>query len=171
MSEGDRKTFACPPASGVVDGIDLALLDPTDEDERRILIEAEHPELKQALDDGVREIRLGREVMNPRLHIAMHEIVTNQLWAYDPPEMWQTAERLISAGYERHEVLHMLGSVVSGQVWGALVDGASYDIEAVRRELAALPEGGESQRDQGPRERTRNRAERRARERRHGPGG
>jgi hypothetical protein len=58
MSERDRKTFGCPPVSGVVDGIDLALLDPTDEDERRILIEAQHPELKQALDDGVREIRL-----------------------------------------------------------------------------------------------------------------
>jgi hypothetical protein len=171
MSEGDRKTFACPPAFGEVDGIDLALLDPADEDDRRILIEAEHPELKQALEDGVREIRLEREVMNPRLHIAMHEIMANQLLADDPPEMWQTARRLASAGYERHEILHMLASVVSGQVWGAFVDDASYDIERVRRELAALPEGWESQRDQWPRERVRNRAQRRARERRRRSGG
>ncbi|HXQ18089.1 MAG TPA: DUF1841 family protein [Acidimicrobiales bacterium] len=171
MSEGDRKIFACPAASGEVDGIDLAFLDPADEDERRILIEVEHPELKQALAEDVREIRLGGEVMNPRLHIAIHEIVTNQLWADDPPEMWQTAKRLTAAGYERHEVLHMLGSVVSEQAFGALVDGASYDIERVRRELAALPEGWESQRDQWPQERARNRAERRARERRHRSGG
>ena len=171
MSEGERKTFACPAGSGEVDGIDLALLDPADEDERRILIEAEHPELRQALDDGAREIRLGREVMNPRLHIAMHEIVTNQLWADDPPEMWQTARRLTSADYERHEVLHMLGSVVAGQVWGALVDDASSDIERVRQELAALPEGWESQREQWPRGRARNRAERRAQERRRQSGG
>ena len=49
MSEAARRTFACPAASGVVDGVDLALLDRDDEDQRRILIEAEHPELKEAL--------------------------------------------------------------------------------------------------------------------------
>ncbi len=79
--------------------------------------------------------------MNPRLHIAMYEIVTNQLWADDLPEMWLTAKRLTSAGYERHEVLHMLGSVVSGQVWGALVDGASYDIERVRTRVGGATRG------------------------------
>jgi hypothetical protein len=42
--------------------------------------------------------------VNPVLHIAMHEIVANQLWANDPPEMWETAVRLLDAGYERHEV-------------------------------------------------------------------
>jgi len=101
----------------VLDEIDLVLLDRDDEDQRRILIEAEHPELKQALDEGTDEVHHRTETMSPALHIAMHEIVTNQLWADDPPEMWQTAERLTAAGYERHDVLHMLGSVVSGQVW------------------------------------------------------
>ena len=47
----------------------------------------------------------------------MHEIVANQLWADDPPEVWQTATRLLAAGYERHEVLHMLASVVSDDVY------------------------------------------------------
>jgi Domain of unknown function (DUF1841) len=170
VSEADGKAFACPPAVGEFDGIDLTLLDPADEDDRRMLIEAEHPDLKQALDGDVREIRRGADVMNPRLHITMHEIVANQLWADEPPEVWQTAKRLSDAGYERHEVLHMLGSVVSGQVWASLRNDASHDLERVRLELAALPEGWESMRDTWPIERSRNRAERRAEERRRRPG-
>ena len=169
MSEAARKAFACPPVSGVLDDIDLALVDRDDEEERRILIEAEHPELKKALDEGRDEVHQGREVMSPALHIAMHEIVTNQLWADDPPEMWQAAQRLTSAGYDRHEVLHMLSSVVSGQVWEAMANKASYDIERVRLELAALPEGWEARRDEWRLELSRDRAERRAKERRRRP--
>jgi hypothetical protein len=151
---------------GEVDGIDLAFLDPGDEDHRRALIEAEHPEMKEALDSDRREVRRGNETLNPALHLAMHEIVANQLLADDPPEMWQTAQRLTDAGYERHEVLHMLGSVASTQVWGALANNAPYDLERVRLELAALPESWEAQAEQWPLERSRNRAERRAEERR-----
>jgi Domain of unknown function (DUF1841) len=62
-----------------MDGIDPALLDPADEDERRLLIQAEHPELRRALKEGRREIRVGRDIINPVLHISMHEIVANQL--------------------------------------------------------------------------------------------
>jgi hypothetical protein len=170
MSEAARKAFACPAGSGVLDDIDLAFLDRDDEDERRILIEAEHPELKKALDEGRDEVHRGREVMSPALHIAMHEIVTNQLWADDPPEMWQAAGRVSSAGYERHDVLHMLCSVVSGQVWEATANNAPYDIERVRLELAALPESWEAQRDEWPLALSRERAERRAKERRRRPG-
>ncbi|MGA3221783.1 MAG: DUF1841 family protein [Acidimicrobiales bacterium] len=166
MSEAARREFACPPASGVVDDIDLALLDRDDEDQRRILIEAEHPELKQALDEGIDEVRRGTEVMSPPLHIAMHEIVTNQLWADNPPEMWETAEQLSAAGYARHDVMHMLGSVVSGQVWEAMANNALYDIERVRLELAALPGSWESLREQRPLELSRARAQRRAKGRR-----
>jgi hypothetical protein len=70
-----------------VDGIDLALLDPADPDERRLLIEAEHPTLRQALDDDLDEVVLDGQLMNPRLHIALHEIVAERLWADDPPEV------------------------------------------------------------------------------------
>ncbi|HTW06986.1 MAG TPA: hypothetical protein VME46_05740 [Acidimicrobiales bacterium] len=65
MSQSARKKFACPPGSGVLDEIDLALLDRDDEDQRRILIEAEHPELKQALDKGIDEVHRGTQVMSP----------------------------------------------------------------------------------------------------------
>jgi hypothetical protein len=55
----ERRRFAIPPATGEYLEIDLALLDPAAPDERRILIEAEHPELHTALDSGKEEIHLG----------------------------------------------------------------------------------------------------------------
>ena len=50
--------------SGVVDDIDLAMLDPADPDERHILIEAEHPELRKALDTfiGTWTAKVAKEV-------------------------------------------------------------------------------------------------------------
>ena len=169
MTKTNRFAFVCAPGQGEWNGIDIALLDPANEDERCMLIEAEHPELRQAIEDDMREIHTGGRVMSPTLHITMHEIVANQLWADDPPEVWQTAKRLTAAGYERHEVLHMLSSVVAGDVWRALSGeehDADHDMERVRTALAALPGSWETQRDEIPLERSRNRAERRAEERR-----
>lgn len=138
-SNEERRAFTVPPATGEVDGIDLALLDPSDPDERRLLIEAEHPELREALERD-EEILVGGEPMNPRLHIAMHEIVANQLWDDDPPESWQTAQRLLAAGYERHEVLHMLASVVSTEVWATLARGTEPDRNRYVAALYKLPD-------------------------------
>jgi hypothetical protein len=77
------------------------------------VIRHEHPEFVDALEDDLDEIDLGYGPLNPRLHLAMHEIVATQLWDGDPPEVWETAVRLRDAEYERHEVLHMLGRPVS----------------------------------------------------------
>jgi hypothetical protein len=40
---GDRRSWAVPAAHGTCQGLDLELLDPGDEDERALLIEALHP--------------------------------------------------------------------------------------------------------------------------------
>lgn len=72
-------------------------------------IEAEHPAFADALHAREESLIAG-EPMNPRLHIAMHEIVTNQLWADDEPEVWTTVQRLTQLGYDRHVVLHMIAS-------------------------------------------------------------
>ena len=77
------------------------------------------------------------------------------------------ARRLIEAGYERHEVLHMLGSVVAKDVYAALRDKLPPDLEKTREALAALPESWELQRDEIPAQRHLNRAERRASARKH----
>ncbi|MGZ6576401.1 MAG: hypothetical protein ACXVHJ_36125, partial [Solirubrobacteraceae bacterium] len=73
--------------------------------------------VEEALKEGRREIDGGDGPMNPRLHLKLHEIVATQLWDDSPPEVWGTAVRLLDAGYERHEILHMLGRVVSDHVW------------------------------------------------------
>jgi hypothetical protein len=64
-----------------VRGIDAAELDPADPDERRMLIEAEHPGMLAAIKAG-RKIKVGPSGIsaNPKLHVTMHEIVANQLW-------------------------------------------------------------------------------------------
>ena len=74
------------------------------------------------LKEGRREIEGRDGPMNPRLHLTMHEIVATQLWDDSPPEVWDTAVRLRNAGYERHEILHMLARPVSEHIWGALRD-------------------------------------------------
>jgi len=167
VSDEERRRFAVPPAEGVVDDIDLALLDPADEDDRRLLIEAEHPEFRRAIEDGRREVHLGGEAVNPVLHITMHEIVANQLWKGEPPEVWDTAQRLLADGYERHEVLHMLASVVAGKVFEVMRDDRPPDPARLHERLAALPGAWEQRRADIPAERHQNRAERRAAARKH----
>ena len=169
MSDEERHAFALPLAEGEFDGIDLSLLDRDDEDDRRLLIHADHPEFRRALETGQREVHLAGMTVNPVLHIAMHEIVANQLLADDPPEMWATAQRLRAAGYERHGVLHMLASVVSGEVFDVVRAHEPHQVERIRAALDALPESWEAQRAARPEERHLNRTERRAadRKRRH----
>jgi hypothetical protein len=91
----------------------------------------------------------GREI-NPRLHVALHEIVANQLAADDPPEVWATAQRLRRHGYDRHEILHMLGAAMATQLWEALHNRREYNAEEHRAALAALPESWERERPGGP---------------------
>jgi Domain of unknown function (DUF1841) len=161
----DRRAFAAPPAQGTYDEIDLSLLTQSDPDDRRLLIEAEHPELHAALRAGRDDIVVDGEPMSPRLHVAMHEIVANQLWDDDPPEAWEAAQRLLAAGYERHEVLHMLGSVVAAELYEVMSERRPADLARMRAAFAALPESWEQERSERA-EAPPNRAERRAARRR-----
>jgi hypothetical protein len=144
-----RRAFAIPPAHGTFDDMDLALLDPADENERALLIRAEHPELAEAIERGDEEIEIDGQAMNPRLHLLIHEILAKQLWENDPPEVWQTALRLLDAGYERHEILHMLGSALASELWELLHEGTPADPEGYVRALELLPASWEQQRNGG----------------------
>jgi tetratricopeptide (TPR) repeat protein len=66
--------------------------------------------------------------------------VANQIMADDPPEVWQTAQRLIKDGYERHDILHMLASVVSKQTYSILNDQQPLDADEYIQALDALPD-------------------------------
>ena len=142
----ERLDFACPPGHGFFDEFELELLHPADPDERRVLILADHPELAEAIEDEQEEIVVGGESINPRLHITIHEIVAGQLWADDPPEVWQTARRLLDAGYERHEIFHMIGSALTSGIWTLLHEQKPADTSRYLRALEALPASWEAMR-------------------------
>lgn len=139
-----RQQFVADPV--VLAELDLRVEDLADEDLRGVVIRAEHPEFEQALEAGVREFDGPNGPVNPRLHLIMHGIVATQLWDNSPPEVWETATRLLHAGYERHEVLHMLGRPVAAQVWEAWHDERAYDRDAHVAALNALPDSWERER-------------------------
>lgn len=131
----ERRMFAMPFFGTRIGDEDFPRLDPGDADERRLLIEGEHPEYQAALADPAFDGAV--EGVSPRLHIAMHEIIANQLWDDDPPEAWRAAQRLRDAGGDRHDILHQLGVVVATQVHGALT-GRPVDVVAYQQALDAL---------------------------------
>jgi Domain of unknown function (DUF1841) len=117
-----------------------------DRDVRATVIRHEHPEFDRAFEERLDQVDLGYGPINPRLHLAMHEIVATQLWDDDPPEVWQTATRLLEAGYDRHEILHMLMRTTSDQVWAAWHDHQPYDRDRHIADLHALPGPWEQER-------------------------
>ena len=139
-----RREFVADPV--VLAELELRLEDLADEDMRALVIRHEHPEFEEPLKAGVDEIDGPDGPMNPRLHLAMHEIVATQLWDNEPPEVWETATRLLEAGYERHEILHMLGRPAVEQVWATLHEGRPYDRGEHVAALQALPRSWERRR-------------------------
>ena len=135
---GDRRSWAVPPAHGIYQELDLQLLDPGDEDERALLLEALHPEFADALQ-GDDDVVIGGEPVNPRLHVAMHQVVANQLLANDPPETWQTVQRLAGRGYDWHNIMHMIASLVTEDVYGVLQEHRQPDPAGYARRLHELP--------------------------------
>jgi hypothetical protein len=132
----DRRMFAMPFFGTRIGDEEFPELDPGDADERRLLIEGEHPEYHAALDDPAFEGEI--DGVNPRLHLAIHEVVANQLWDDDPPQAWQAARRLRDAGVDRHEILHRLGAVVTSHLHGALTGARRVDVAAYQRALDDL---------------------------------
>ena len=135
---GDRRSWAIPRAHGIYQGLDLELLHPGDEDDRALLIEALHLEFAGALH-GEEDVIVGGQTVNPRVHVAMHQVVANQLLADDPPETWQTVQRLAGLGYDWHNIMHMIASLVTEDVYGALTEHRQPDPAPYAQRLSELP--------------------------------
>lgn len=142
--EDQRRRFVADP--DVLAEFGVAIEQLSDPDIRSLVIRHEHPEFEEALNEGRGEIEGPGGPMNPRLHLTMHGIVATQLWDDSPPEVWDTTVRLLEGGYERHEILHMLGRLVSDQVWEALHEERPYDRERHVAALRALPGSWERER-------------------------
>lgn len=113
-----RRAFVFPLLDGVHGGMDLAKLDPRLGGHRRRLLMIEHLEYD---DDHDRST-----------HLASHQAVADLLWDDHPAETWETAQRLLDLGHERHEVLHLLMEAVER------AGGPSADPEALRTALGEL---------------------------------
>ena len=127
-----------PRARGTYQRLDLELLDPGDEDDRAVLIEALHPELTGALR-GEGDVIVGGQTVNPRLHVAMHQVVANQLLAGGPPQTWPTVQRLAGLGYDWHNIMHMIAALVTEDVYSALKEHRQPGPAAYARRLSDLP--------------------------------
>ena len=132
----DRRVFAVPRCSASIDGEDYDRLNPADPDDRGLLIRGEHPEYDEILADPLFEGEF--EGHNPRLHLTMHEVIANQLWDDDPPEVWQAAQRLRDQGFDRHEILHGLANVLAERMFPVLTDNVPFDSAAYRQDLDGL---------------------------------
>jgi hypothetical protein len=138
---GDRRSWAVPAGHGTYRDLDLDLLNPADEDDRGLLLEAQHPELEEALhNDEVDEVPgPGGEPFNPRLHLTLHQVVANQLMADEPPETWQTVQRLAGLGYDWHNIMHMIAGPVSEDIYYAMKEQRQPDPADYARRLSELP--------------------------------
>jgi hypothetical protein len=89
-----RRAFAFPVLRGRYRDIDLSTLDPIQTEARRTLLAADH-------DDAH-----GRPATDQ--HLRRHLVLSDRLWRGDPPELWETAQRLLDRGENRHAVQHTL---------------------------------------------------------------
>ena len=127
-----------PAGHGSHQGLDLERLDPADEDDRVFLLEALHPEFEDALRDD-EEVVVAGEQVSPRLHITLHQIVANQLLDDNPPEAWQTVQRLTALGYDWHNIMHMIARLVSDDIYQAMSGRKPFDPGDYARRLSELP--------------------------------
>jgi hypothetical protein len=136
-----RRMFAVPAVGTRIGDEVFSFLDPSDPDDRGMLIEGEHPQYHEALAEPETVTVDG---VDPRLHVTVHEIVADQLWNDEPPQVWQAARRLLATGADRHDVLHAIADVLVEHLHGLLTGRGDGDRAPY---LAGLEQLG---RDAGP---------------------
>jgi hypothetical protein len=105
-----RRAFAFPFLTAGNADIDLTRLDPSDDHDRRLLLDFEHPD-------------------HDAEHIETHLRLARRLWNGDPPQLWTIAEYLLDKGHDRHDILHRLM---------AILDEVGDDPRALRSALRGL---------------------------------
>jgi hypothetical protein len=125
-----RRRFAVPSVYTEI-GEEEVELDPTDPEQRRLLVLGEHPEFQHSLTED----ELDEETF---LAVAAYTAVVDQLWDNEPHEVWQAAQRLTEKGLPRSEVLDTLAEVLSDRLEPADGDGLEFDIDDYIAALAEL---------------------------------
>ena len=66
--------------------------------------------------------RADPSLVKPELHAIIHMVIENQVALGDELPVRRTLERLVAEGLSRHEAVHAVGSLLSGQLFGAFND-------------------------------------------------
>lgn len=77
---------------------------------------------------------------NSRIKAAIIEVVNNQLESHDPPETYQTLERLAAEGHSIMEAKELIGNVVVAEVFEVMNEGKPFDPQRYVAALNKLPE-------------------------------
>ncbi len=97
------------------------------EDERIDLVREFHEQAEEEVPDG-----------GENIHAVFHVIVENQI-AMNLPPVAATVEKLIRQGLNRHEAIHAVGAVLSGDMHELLHgDKESWEPQQYRRRLEKL---------------------------------
>jgi len=113
-----------------------------DDDARLVQAMREHPEYADLWGrlDELSDEQIERDGTNPILHVHIHQLIENQIAGGEPKEVGQTVEELMRRGLSRHEAVHRVGAVVSGEIWRILKDNRPFDGQGVARQLRRLVE-------------------------------
>ncbi len=126
----ERRMFAVPSVYTEIGEEELEL-EPTDAEQRRLLVIGEHPEYHEALADDTFD-------GEPQLRLALKTTIVDQLWADEPAEVWQAVRRLSEGGSERDEIFDRLIDALSGQLHDVGEHEMDYDIDDYRKALGEL---------------------------------
>ena len=77
---------------------------------------------------------------NPRIKAAIIAVVNNQLESHDPPETYETLDRLVADGYSIIEAKELIGNVVVAEVFEVMNEGKPFDQQRYVAALNRLPE-------------------------------
>ena len=71
---------------------------------------------------------------------ALVEAVQNQIDAGDPPAAKATFNKLTLVGYERQDVLNLMGQVLAVEVYNMMTENRAFNLEWYESALRAFPE-------------------------------
>jgi hypothetical protein len=111
-----------------------------DEDRRTAEVMREHPEHAHlwAQLDRLSDDEITKDGTNPILHIMMHTAVENQIARGDPPEAGEVVNTLARRGLSRHEAIHRVAEVLSGEIWRVLSEKHPSDPGRYAAKLAKM---------------------------------
>ena len=104
-------------------------------DERHERILEQHPEYRAAIERGEELV----DGVNPRLHVAMHQAIHEQLGADDAPEVRAAFARLVALEYDEHDVIHAIADAFTRELWQAREQHRAFDQERYAARLEAVP--------------------------------